>query len=128
MKLGGKDTLEYRTLFENQAKLADRLADSPGTVVRLSMELFARRIIPKPVRDSVDIRGPQVTEIMRVQPLLNAMLSKIDLNPKRYYEFRSIMLEDSVGVDADVVDTFVPDTGMIVARLLTGSYITEVLR
>ena len=116
MTPGGKDTLEYKTLFANQARLADQLADTPGVAVRLSLELFARRIITKAVQDTVAIRGAQVTEIMRVQPLLTAILAKIDLNPKRYHEFRDTMLAPNVGVDSDVVDILVPETGMMIMQ------------
>ena len=105
---GGKETWEYKKLFANQAELADHLADTPGIAVRLSNELLAKNVIGKAVRDSADIRGPHVTEIMRVQPILTAMLAKIDLNSKRYHEFRAALLAPNVGVDSDVVEAFVP--------------------
>ena len=108
----GKDTWEYQTLFANQAKLADQLADTPGVAVRLSSELYARKIIGKPVWKAANIRGPGVTEIVRVQPILTAMLAKIDLNPKKYYAFRAAMLVPNVDVDRDVVNKFVPEKGM----------------
>ena len=71
-------------------------------------------MIGKAVRDAADIRGPHVTEIMRVQPILTAMLAKIDLNPKTYHELRAAMLVASVGVDSDVVNTFLPEKGMMI--------------
>ena len=126
----GKATWEYETLFANQAVPADQLADTPGIAVRLSNELFARKIICKAVRDEANIRGPQVTEIMRVQPILTALLAKIDLNPKRYHELRTAMLVSNVGVDSDVVDRFVPEKGMMILQqwqLSTGSYIYYVV-
>ena len=112
--LCGKETWEYKTLFANQAKLADQLADTPGIAVRLSSELFAHRIIEKVVRDAANIGG--VTEIVRVQPILTAMLAKVDLNPKRYYDLRAAMLAPNVGVDPDVVKRFVPERGMMILQ------------
>ena len=47
-----------------------------------------------------------------MQPILTAMLAKIELNPKRYHELRAAMLVTSVGVDSEVVDRFVPEKGM----------------
>ena len=108
----GKDTWQYKTLFRNQAELADQLADTPGIAIRLSNHLLSQNVIGKAVRDAADIRGPHVTEIMRVQPILTAMLAKIDLNPRKYDEFRAAMLSPNVGVDPDVVNAFVPETGL----------------
>ena len=84
----------------------------PGIALRLSDELYASKIIGKAVRDAANIHGPDVTEIMRVQPILTAMLAKIELNPKRYHELRDAMLVPNVGVDSEVVDRFVPEKGM----------------
>ena len=108
----GKNTWEYETLFANQAILADHLADAPGIIVRLAAELYARKIIGKTVKKKADVQGPYVTELMRVQPIITAMLSKIELNPKRYYELRDTMLVHNVDVDSEVVDKFLPKKGM----------------
>ena len=112
----GKDTFEYKTLSKNQAALADQLGDSPGVALRLANALLAIDVIGKANRDSVDIRGPHVTEIMRAQPLFTAMLAKIDLNPQRYYQLRDTMLLPEVGVDSDVVDAYMPKGKMILQQ------------
>ena len=106
--MSGRNTTEYQTLFQNQSGLADQLGDTPGIATRLSNELLARNVIGKAVRDAADIRGPHVTEIMRVMPILTAMLAKIDLNAQKYYDLRDAMLSPNVGVDPDVVNTFLP--------------------
>ena len=109
---GGMDTWEYKTLFANQPELASQLADTPGIAVRLSNELYTRNI----TKDAANIRGPGVTEIMRVQTLLTEVVAKIGLNPKKYHEFRATMLSPNVGVDSDVVDRFVPENGMMILQ------------
>ena len=117
IKPGGKNTSEYMTLFANQAKLADHLADTPGTAKRLAFELFARNVVSKAVKDAVANHGPQVAEIDRVQSLITTILSKVDINPKKnYYEFRAAMLGKNVGVDSDAVDEFVPVRGMMILQ------------
>ena len=110
---GGWDTWEFKTFYENQTNLADYLADIPGITVSLSNELYTRQIIGKVVRDEANIRGPGVTEILRVQPILTAVLKEIKINPKRYEEFRAAMLSPIVGVDSDVVDIVLPEKGMM---------------
>ena len=113
---GGKDTWEYETFFENQDELADQLADTPGITVSLSNELYARQMIEMVVRDEANTHGPGITEIMRVKPILAAVLKKIEINPKRYDEFRATMLSPNVGVDSDVVDRFVPEKGVVILQ------------
>ena len=110
---GGMDTWEYKTLLANQAELASQLAHTPGIAVRLSNELYTRKIIRKAVRITANIPGPEITQ---VQPILTEMVAKIGLNPKRYHEFRAAMLSPDVGVDSDVVDTLLPEKGMIILQ------------
>ena len=112
----GKDTWEYETLFASQSELASELASTPGVAVRLSNELLQRNVIEMAVRDAADIHAPGVTEIMRVQPILTAMLAKTDRNPKRYHEFRYAMSSPNVGVDPDVVDAYVPEEGTMILQ------------
>ena len=116
MMPGGKDTWEYETLFANQTELASELADTPGIAVRLANGSLARNIIGMAVRDAADIRGPDVTEIMRVQPILTAMLAKIDLNPRVYHQFRAAILSPNVVVDPDEMDRLVPEKGMMILQ------------
>ena len=110
----GKHSPEFETLSLHQADLADRLGDCDGIALRLANKLFAMRVIGKPVRDAADVRGPHVTEIMRVNPIIKAILASIDLNPARYQQFREALLHHAVDVNPDIVNAYVPAlTGML---------------
>ena len=104
----GKDTRQYKTLFANQADLADKLGDLHGVALRLANKLFAMEVIGKSVRDAADIHGPHVTEFMRVNPIMKAMLGSIELNSDRYQQFRDVLLAPAVGVHLDIVNRYVP--------------------
>ena len=119
MATAGKDTPEYKKLFEVQAELADVLGDLDGVALRLANKLLEMSVIGKSVRDAADIRGPHVTEIMRVNPIIKAMLSSIDLNPTmRYQEFRNALLAPAVGVHPDVVNKYLPAGTLILLTAL----------
>ena len=117
MATAGKDTPEYKKLFAVQAELADALGDHDGVALRLANKLLEMGVIGKAIRDAADIRGPHVTEIMRVNPIIKAMLSNIDLNPTmRYQEFRNALLAPAVGVPPDVVNKYLP-AGTLIATV-----------
>ncbi len=106
--MDGRDTWEYKTLFKNQAELAAMMAKINGVALKIADELVARDVIGSALRETVDIRGPHVTETMRAQPLITAMLSKIEINRKRYHDFRAAMLKPTVGMEKDIVNLYVP--------------------
>ena len=88
----GKNTAEYQTFFRNQAEIADTIGDINGLIDRIVANLYAKRIVGKAVRDAADIRGPHVTEILRVRPVLNAILARIELDAEMYYKMRDVLL------------------------------------
>ena len=112
MMASGKDTWEYKIFYANQAALTDKLSDVPGGLsVRLAAELFTNKVIGKATRDAADIHAPKVTEYMRLQPLVTAMLAKIEIKSSRYHDFRAALLADNVGAELDMVEHFLPKTG-----------------
>ena len=96
--MNGKNSAEYKTFFRNQAKIADTISAINGLNDRIVAELHAMKIIGRTVRDSADIRGPQVTERQRVQPVLDAVLTKIELDKDVYYKFRDVLLSSEPGL------------------------------
>ena len=105
----GKDTAEYQTFFRNQAEIADTIGDINGLIDRIVANLYAKRIVGKAVRDAADIRGPHVTEILRVRPVLNAILARIELDAEMYYEMRKVLLSDDITADAPGLKKYLPE-------------------
>ena len=93
--MSGKNSAEYKAFFRNQAQIADTISDINGLNDIIVAKLHAMKIIGKTVRDSADIRGPHVTERQRVQPVLDAVLIKIELNKDVYYKFRDVLLSSN---------------------------------
>ena len=108
MMPGGRDTPQYQTLFKNQADLADALSEQNGIAFRLSNKLFEMGVIGKSIRDHAQIRAPGVTEIMRINPIIVALLSSIELNPGKYRDFRTALLASAVDVPQRIVDKYMP--------------------
>ena len=73
-----------------------------------SADLFARKIVGKSIRDAADIRGPHVTEILRVRPVLKAILARIELDREMYYKMRDVLLSDSIIADAPGLMRYLP--------------------
>ena len=109
------DSWEYRKLYANQASLADALGDLNGVALRLATELVAKKVVGKAVKDEADIRGPHVTEIMRVNPIIRAVLAQIKLDETVYEEFRAALSSPVVDVPERLVKKWVPaKTGMLI--------------
>ena len=108
VKLSGTNTPEYKTFFRNQAKIADTIGDINGLIDRIVAELYARRIVGKAVRDAADIRGPHVTEILRVRPVVNAIIARIKGDKNMYYRVRGVLLSDDISVDAPELAQYLP--------------------
>ena len=109
VNMSGTNTPEYKTFFRNQAKIADAISDINGLNDRIVAELFAMRIVGKAVRDAADIRGPQVTEIQRVRPVLNAIVTRIKVDKNMYYKVRDVLLSDTISVDAPELALYLPE-------------------
>ena len=106
--MSGTDTPEYKIFFRNQAKIADTIGDINGLNDRIVAELYARRIVGKAVRDAADIRGPQVPEIQRVRPVVNAIIARIKGDKNMYYRVRDVLLSDDISVDAPELAQHLP--------------------
>ena len=111
--MSGTDTAEYQTFFRNQAEIADIIGDINGLIDRIVANLFAKRIVGKAVRDAADIRGPHVTEILRVRPVLKAILARIDLDKDMYYKMRDVLLSDDITADAPGLKRYLPEGIMV---------------
>ena len=107
--MSGTDTAEYQTFFRNQAEIADTIGDINGLIDRIVANLYAKRIVGKAVRDAADIRGPHVTEILRVRPVLKAILARIDLDKDMYYKMRTVLLSDDITADAPGLKRYLPE-------------------
>ena len=107
----GKDTWEYKTFFANQATLISKLSNEGGLSGSLAKELLTQKIIGTAANAAANIYGPKVTEYMRLEPIVTAMLSKVELKSSRYHDFRHALLSPNVGADPDIVDKFLPETG-----------------
>ena len=106
--MSGTNTPEYKTFFHNQAKIADTIGDINGLIDRIVAELYARRIVGKAVRDAADIHGPHVTEILRVRPVVNAIIARIEGDKNMYYRVRDVLLSEDISVDAPELAQYLP--------------------
>ena len=107
--MSGTNTPEYKTFFRNQAKIADAISAINGLNDRIVAELYAMRIVGKAVRDAADIRGPQVTEIQRVRPVVNAIVTRIKEDKNMYYKVRDVLLSDNITADAPGLKRYLPE-------------------
>ena len=93
--MSGMNTPEYKIFFRNQAKIADTISNITGLNDRIVAELYAREIVGRAVRDAAKIYGPNVTEIQRVRPVLDAIVARIEGDKKMYYKLRDVLLSDA---------------------------------
>ena len=70
--------------------------------------MYASKIVGKAVRDAAGIRGPQVTEILRVRPVIEAILARIELDKNMYYKIRDVLLSDNITADAPGLAQYLP--------------------
>ena len=116
--MSGTDTAEYQTFFRNQAEIADIIGDINGLIDRIVANLYAKKIVGKAVRDAADIRGPHVTEILRVRPVLKAILARIDLDKDMYYKMRDVLLSDDITADAPGLKRYLPEGNSFISLRL----------
>ena len=107
--MSGMNTPEYKIFFHNQAKIADTISDIKGLNDRIVEELYAREIVGRAVRDTAKIYGPGVTEILRVQPVLNAIVARIKGDKNMYYKVRDVLLSDTIRADAPELAQYLPE-------------------
>ena len=116
--MSGTDTAEYQTFFRNQAEIADIIGDINGLIDRIVANLYAKKIVGKAIRDAADIRGPHVTEILRVRPVLKAILARIDLDKDMYYKMRDVLLSDDITADAPGLKRYLPEGNSFISLRL----------
>ena len=107
--MSGMNTQEYKIFFRNQAKIADTLSYIIGLNDRIVEELYARKIVGRAVRDAAKIYAPGVTEKQRVQPVLDAIVARIEGDKNMYYKVRDVLLSDTIRVDAPQLAQYLPE-------------------
>jgi len=107
--MSGTDTPEYKIIFRNQSKIADTISDITGLNDRIVAELYAREIVGRTVKEAAEVRGPDVTEIRRVRPVLDAILARIKGDKNMYYKVRDVLLSDTIRVDAPQLVQYLPE-------------------
>ena len=100
------DSWEYKTISTNSANLATSLAKFQ-IARKLADQLQDDGVIGDSTRDLAYVTGPDVTERMRVRPIIDAMKEKIKLKKAYYCQFRTA-LQAVLGADADAIETYVP--------------------
>ena len=108
---------EYEVLCKNSAGIITPLAKSRLSSI-LSNHLRARGIIGQDVFDQATSRGPDVTEYARVKHLIDALLSKINLNSQYYHHFIEILQSDCIHQDARAALALLP-TGIYNSLVLS---------
>ena len=83
--------------------------------------MYAREIVGRMVKEAAEVRGPNVTEIQRVRPVLNAILARIKADKNMYYKVRDVLLSDTIRVDASQLLQYLPE-GINYYRISNNSY------
>ena len=104
----GKDTWEYRVFRENSPEIVDKLA-TVKLAYRVANKLSAAGIVGKYVTELAQNYGPGITETTRVGHIITALQDKIQLDARRYHNFRKVLL--SLGADADTALHYMPEKG-----------------
>ena len=100
------DSWEYKTISANSAELTTSLARF-NIGRKLADQLLDKNVIGDSVRDLAYVVGPDVTERMRVRPIIDAMKEKTKLKKERYHQFREVLLQ-VLGADAETVEKYIP--------------------
>ena len=105
--MAGKQSPQYKTLFDNSDKVISALADN-NLANKLANTMKARKLIGRAVFEEATNAGPRVTESMRVRALITALLSKIELKTERYGQFLDILESDDFEADAEAATALLP--------------------
>ena len=84
----------------------------------LAGELKSRKLIGAAVYARATNHGPGITEYRRVKQIITAMLSKIEHNSQRYYDFIDVLKLDRLCADAEAALKHLP-TGNFTIWLVT---------
>lgn len=110
----GKETWQYRIFFQKQTELAKWIKTNKKTDIIVN-ELHRLGMIGDGIKDAANIFGPQVDELRRIMPVIEAMLSKVALNVARYEKFRQVILSPAVAGNEDFeadLNVYLPKTGI----------------
>ena len=107
----GKDTWEYKIFIENSPEIVDKLAHVK-LAARVADKLSAASIIGKSVAELAYNYGPGITETSRVRDIITALKDTIQLDTRRYHNFRDILL--SLGADAETALYYMPEKGEVI--------------
>ena len=99
-------------MSENSSAIIAALATN-SLANMLADELRSRKLIGAAVHARATSYGPGITEDWRVKQITTAMLSKIEHNPQRYYDFINVLQLDRIRVDAEAALALLP-TGKLV--------------
>ena len=94
----------------NSAEIVDKLANV-RLADRVASKLSAAGIIGESVTEHVYNYGPGITERSRLQHIITALKDKIQLDARRYHEFRNVLL--SLGPDTEAAIHYMPETGKV---------------
>ena len=98
---------EHQALSNNSSAIICALADNSLANI-LADELKSRKLIGAAVHAKANSYGPDITEYWRVKQIITAMLSKIEHNPQRYYDFIAVLQLDRICVDAEAALALLP--------------------
>ena len=79
---------------------------------RVASKLSAAGILGESVTEHVDNYGPGVTERSRLQHIITALKDKIQLDARRYHDFREILV--SLGADTETALPYMPKEGIVI--------------
>ena len=98
---------EYQTMSSSYCAIITALADNSLANI-LADALRSRKLIGAAVHAKATSYGPDITEYWRVKQIITAMLSKIEHNPQRYYDFINVLQLDRICADAEAALALLP--------------------
>ena len=120
----GNDTWEYKVFVSNSAEIVDMLANV-RLAGRVADKLSAAGIIGKSVTELAHNYGIGITETSRVRHIITVLKDMIQLNPRRYHEFRDILL--SLGADTETALHYMPKTGKVICDQLVCVFVERII-
>lgn len=84
-----KNTQEYRAIIRATEVLAHAVKDN---ITRLSLKLVSKQLITTDFQRA--LRNPNKDLLERASDLVTFMIDKVEQDPKNYYDFVKILLED----------------------------------
>ena len=94
-------------MSRNSSAITSALANNSLANI-LADELRSRKLIGAAVHAKATSYGPDITEYWRVKQIITSMLSKIEHNPQRYYDFIDVLQLDRISGDAEAALALLP--------------------